>query len=182
MAESARGRLASLIKERAVLRGPVQLSAGGESSFYVDGKQVTLSSEGASLVGELLWETIRDEQIDAIGGPEMGAIPMTVATVLRAHAEGSSLEGFSVRKKPKEHGTQRLIEGRLEAGDRVVVVDDVITTGTSVLKAIREIRDTGAEVVKVVAIVDRQAGAAEAIAAEGLAYEPIFTRDELQLD
>jgi orotate phosphoribosyltransferase len=182
MAESARRRLASLLKERAVLQGPVQLSSGGESSFYVDGKQVTLSSEGASLVGALLWEAIRDERVDAIGGPEMGAIPMAVAAVVHAQAEGRPLEGFSVRKKPKEHGTQRLIEGRLEPGSRVVVVDDVITTGTSVLKAIHEVRAAGAEIVKVMSIVDRQAGAAEAFAAEGLRYEPIFTRDELQLD
>lgn len=181
MAESARARLASLIRQRAVLRGSVHLSAGGTSSFYVDGKQVTLCSEGAALVGKLLWEAIRDEQITGIGGPEIGAIPIAVATILQAHAEGRSLEGFSVRKKPKEHGTQRLIEGRLEAGKRVVVVDDVITTGTSVLGAIEEIRAVGAEVVKVMAIVDRQAGAADAFAAGGLRYEPIFTRDELEL-
>lgn len=180
MAESARQRMATLLNERAVVRGEVQLASGRTSDFYVDGKQVTMCSEGAELVGRLLWEATRDEEIDAVGGPEIGAIPIAVATVLQYRQQGRELEGFSVRKQAKQHGTRRSIEGRLEEGMRVVVVEDVITTGGSVLKAIDEIRRAGAEVVKVVCLVDRQEGAAETFAAAGLRYEPIYTRADLE--
>ncbi|MCS6851061.1 MAG: orotate phosphoribosyltransferase [Gemmataceae bacterium] len=174
--------LLHLLKQRSVRRGEFRLASGASSTFYIDGKMAAIHSRGAFLIGEVLWERTRHLPINAIGGLELGAIPLTVAAVISYHRHGQSLEGFWVRDQAKRHGTQKMIEGNLPPHAKVVLVDDVITTGGSVLRAAEEVRKEGAEIVGVVALVDRQAGAADRLREQGIFhYEPIFTLRDLGL-
>jgi orotate phosphoribosyltransferase len=173
MMSDARQRLLKAFKERAFSFGKFTLASGKESSYYVNSKKAIFQSEVVGLLGDVLWEMTRDLQIDAAGGLEVGAIPMAVALAQRYHGEGRPLEGFFVRKQPKSHGSKEMIEGVLKAGMRVAVLDDVLTTGGSVLQAIGEIEKAGAQIVSVVCIVDRLEGAREALAKYD--YRPIFT-------
>jgi orotate phosphoribosyltransferase len=172
-ADEARDRLMVLFRERALKFGTFTLASGKTSTYYVNSKQVLFHSEAVACLGELLWQMTHDLEPDAIGGLEVGAIPMATAAVLRYHQAGKNLEGFFVRKQAKDHGSKDLVEGVLKAGDRVVIVDDVLTTAGSALKAIRAVEATGAAVLRVVCIVDRLAGAAETLA--GYELRPIFT-------
>ena len=175
-----RGRLLELFKSRAVSFGKFKLASGQESSFYINSKKVLFHSEAAWLLGELIWEATKDLQIQAVGGLEVGAIPMAAATVMRYHDHGRTLEGFFVRKQAKEHGSQSLIEGGLQPGHRVAVLDDVLTTGDSALKAAKAIEQFGAKVVRVVCIVDRLQGAREKLA--GYDFHPLFTIRDLGIE
>jgi orotate phosphoribosyltransferase len=133
-------------------------------------------SESAFLIGEVLYQRTKDLGIEAIGGLEVGAVPLTTATVIHYHLNGRPMEGFWVRDRAKDHGTRKLVEGNLREGARVAVVEDVITRGTSSLKAIREVKALGCEVVLVTALVDRLQGAEELLRAEGVAnFRPVFT-------
>src|SRR2546421_7226444 len=161
MAEQSRTRLLQLFKARAVSFGRFKLTSGKESSYYINSKKVLFNSEAVWLLGDVLWELTRDLNIQAMGGLEVGAIPMATAAALRYHENGRRLEAFFVRKQAKEHGTQQMVEGVLEPGWRVVVIDDVFTTGGSVEQAIREVEKLGAKVVAVSCIVDRLEGARE---------------------
>jgi orotate phosphoribosyltransferase len=174
MSEISRQRLLELFKTRAFSFGRFKLASGKESSYYVNSKKALFHSEAAALLGEALWERTRDLNIQAIGGLEVGAIPMATAAVVRYHQEGRALEGFFVRKQAKGHGSQDLLEGVLPAGARVAVVDDVLTTGGSVLQALAEVERLGGQVVTVICIVDRLEGAREKLAGKYL-YQPIFT-------
>ena len=174
MADSSRARLLELFKSRAMSFGRFTLASGKESTYYINSKKVLLSGEAVWLLGEILWDLTKDLNLQAIGGLEMGAIPMATAAVLHYHAHGRTLEGFFVRKQAKEHGTQVRIEGMVRPGDRLAVVDDVFTQGTSVLQAITEVEALGAHVVAVSCIVDRLEGARERLAAR-YTYLPIFT-------
>jgi orotate phosphoribosyltransferase len=169
----ARQRLLDAFRERAVSFGKFTLASGKESSYYINSKKAIFQSEVVSLLGDVLWEMTQDLSIDAAGGLEVGAIPMAATLAQRYHREGRPLEGFFVRKQPKAHGSQERIEGVLKSGMRVAVLDDVLTTGGSVLQAIGEIEKAGARVVSVVCIVDRLEGAREALASYD--YRPIFT-------
>jgi orotate phosphoribosyltransferase len=133
-----------------------KLVHGGLSQFYFNCKRVTLDPEGQYLIGNLVFAAIRDLNVKAIGGLTLGADPIANAVAYTSWLEGSPLQSFVVRKKQKDHGIVNLIEGRVEAGDRVVVVDDVVTTGGSTLQAIAACHQAGLEVVKVVVLVDRQ--------------------------
>lgn len=133
-----------------------KLVHGGVSQFYFNCKQVTLDPEGQYLIGNLVFAAVRGFNIRAIGGLTLGADPIANAVAYTSWVQGNPVQAFVVRKKPKDHGTASLIEGRVQAGDRVVVVDDVITTGGSTLQAIAACRQAGLEVVKVVVLVDRQ--------------------------
>jgi orotate phosphoribosyltransferase len=170
----ARTRLLTLFKERAFSFGNFTLASGKESTYYVNSKKAIFNSEAIWLLGEVLWEVTRDLNITAAGGLEVGAIPMAVALAQRYHQEGRNLEGFFVRKEAKEYGSRQRVEGVLEAGMRVAVLDDVLTTGGSVLQAIGEIEKVGAQVAAVVCIVDRLEGAHAALAPH-YDYRPIFT-------
>src|SRR5208282_1232423 len=158
----------------AVSFGRFTLASGKESSYYINSKKVIFHSEAVWLLGELLWQLTKDLDIQAIGGLEVGAIPMATAAALRYHEEGRSLEGFFVRKEAKGHGSQQRVEGIVRPGFRVAVIDDVFTQGTSVLQAIAEVEAVGAEVVAVNCIVDRLEGARERLAPR-YRYLPIFT-------
>jgi len=176
----AESELLSLIKERAFKTGDFQLASGDRSSYYIDGKMIEVFSAGARLIGEVLYERTKDLDIDAIGGLEVGAVPLTAAAVLTYGLHGQKMEGFWVRDQVKKHGTQKLIEGNLAKGSRVVVLDDVVTRGTSTVKAVQAVREIGCEVVRVVALVDRLQGARQALVREGITdYQPVFTIEDL---
>jgi orotate phosphoribosyltransferase len=170
-------KLFHLLKERSFQRGgPFRLASGGTSDYYLDGKMTELFAAGAHLIGEVLYERTKDLDIGAIGGLEAGAIPLTTAAVISYHLHGRNMEGFWVRDEVKTHGTRKQIEGALRGGERVVIVDDVITQGGSSLKAIRAVKTLGCQVVLVLALVDRLQGAAEAFQAEGISnFQAVFT-------
>lgn len=165
--------LKKLLKETgAVKTGEFTLSSGKKSNFYVDCRKVTLHPQGAKLIGKIILEKIKGLKVDAIGGLTLGADPITSAVVTL-----SNIPGFIVRKKAKEHGTQQKIEGLIEPGWKVVIVEDVATTGASALQAIEAAEAVGAKVVKVISVVDREEGAAEAL--KNYDFDPIFKKSEL---
>jgi orotate phosphoribosyltransferase len=174
MYDSTRQRLLEVFKARAVSFGRFTLASGKESTYYVNSKKALFHSETVALLGDVLWEMTEDLDVQAIGGLEVGAIPMATAALLRYHEEGRSLEGFFVRKQVKGHGSQERVEGVLEPGWRVAMVDDVLTTGGSVLQAIEEVERIGARVATVICIVDRLEGARERLTPR-YDYRPIFT-------
>jgi orotate phosphoribosyltransferase len=182
MTSPVRERLLELLKRRALRFGQVTLASGQTIHFYIDCKMVLMYSETAALIGELLYEMTRELELDAIGGPEIGALPMATAAVVRYQQAGRTMEGFSVRKQVKQHGTQKLIEGKLEPGFRVVVVEDVMTQGTSALQAIDAILQAGARIEAVICLVDRLQGARERLEAKGLRFWPIFTLHDLGVE
>jgi orotate phosphoribosyltransferase len=172
----SRERLKELFRTRALQFGDFTLASGQKSSYYVNSKKVLFHAEAIALLGEALCEATWDLDIQAIGGLEVGAIPMAAAALTAYHRRGRHLEGFFVRKKAKDHGSKELIEGLIAPGDRVAVIDDVLTTGGSVLQAIAAVEAAGASVARVVCICDRLQGAAEAL--KNYDYRPIFTIED----
>jgi orotate phosphoribosyltransferase len=181
---SDRARLIRLLLERSIRRGDFVLASGARSSYYVDCRTTTTSAEGQFLVGQLGWELLRASGLepDAIGGLTMGADPVAYAIAHTSWIAGSPVDAFSVRKQPKEHGTGRRIEGNFEAGSRVVVIEDVITSGGSALQACAAIEAEGGEVTGVLAIIDRESGGREAIEAKGYRVITLFRVSELLSD
>ncbi len=175
-----RTRLAEIIKEKALRFGEFVLASGQTSSYYIDGKMVTLDSEGAYLLARCLLDLLGETEIDAVGGMAIGADPITGAVVALAGANGRPLSGFMVRKEPKGHGTNQQVEGPLEPGARVAMLEDTITFGGSTLRAIAAVeREKQARVVKVLVMVDRLQGAREALSAAGYELRSVFTIEEL---
>lgn len=178
----ARARLAHLLREHALIRESVVLSSGRRSSYYFDARQVLLDPEGASLAGLLAWDLIAPTAPSAVGGLTMGADPLVCATSLAAWATGQRVTGFFVRKEAKKHGLQQWIEGPfIEEGTPVAVVDDVLTSGGSLVKAVEKARQAGGVVVSALVVIDRAEGGREA-AAEALGDIPLhalFTAPEL---
>jgi orotate phosphoribosyltransferase len=169
-------QLLELLKTRSFRRGSFQLASGDVSDYYIDGRTTAVFSAGAWLIGECIFEHTRDLKIDAIGGLEVGAVPLTAAAVISYHQHGQTMEGFWVRDRAKDHGTRKLIEGNLKEGSRVVIVDDVFTKGSSALKAVKEVQNHGCEVALVLAIVDRLQGARQLFEKEGISnYQSLFT-------
>ena len=165
---AAETQLLQLLKDRSFKRGSFRLASGDTSDYYIDGKMTQVYSEAAALIGEILYERTKDLNIDALGGLEVGAVPLTTAAVISYHLHGRKIEGFWVRDKAKSHGTKKLVEGNLKNGSRVVILDDVITRGSSSVKAIKEVQELGCEVVMVLALVDRLQGAAQLFREEGV--------------
>jgi orotate phosphoribosyltransferase len=169
-------RLLQLLAERSFRRGTFELASGGTSDYYIDGRMTEVFSGAIPLIGEVLFERTRDLGINAIGGPEVGAVPLTTATVFAYALHGRSMEGFWVRNAVKGHGTQKLIEGNLTRGDRVAIVDDVFTKGNSAARAVEVVRELGCAVVTVIALVDRLQGAARLFRDLGVDnYQAVFT-------
>ncbi len=183
-ASDTRRELLELIEQRALKRGTFTLASGRTASFYLDAKQVVLDARGAMLVGQAILERLQGlgELPDAIGGMSIGADPITGAAVTMAGVAGLPLKGFMVRKEPKGHGMQRYVEGPVEPGQRVVIVEDVTTTGGSSLLAIDRAEEFGLKVERVVTVIDRLAGAAEAFAARGIPLEPLVTIRDLGIE
>ena len=174
-----RERLAALLRALALRRGDFTLASGRKSTYYLDARLLTLHHEGACLVAQSILELLDREGIeaDAIGGLTLGADPIAGAVAAVSHLEGKPLSAFIVRKQAKDHGTGRRVEGGLKRGDRVIVVDDVITTAGSTLDAIRAVEELGCRVVGVVCIVDREEGGAKALA--DYPFHPLFSVGEL---
>jgi orotate phosphoribosyltransferase len=163
--------------------GDVTLSSGQRASYYVDARRALLRPAGFRAAGELIAAAAVRHGAEAVGGPVMAAIPLACAAI--AVPGGDGLVGFFVRKERKEHGLQRWIEGpELRPGERCLVVEDVVTTGGSTVKAIERVREDGLEVVGVVSVLDRLAGGAEAISAasDGVPYTPLATIDDVYPD
>ena len=177
-----KNRLIELIIEKAFKYSeePVfKLVSGRVSNYYFNCKAVALHPEGMHLIGNLIFEMIKDLGIKGIGGLTLGADPIAYAIAYTSFLKGNPIEAFIVRKTPKSHGTMQLIEGNVRKGDRVVIVDDVITTGKSTIEAITKAKEDGLEIVKVIAFIDRQEGGREAIEALGYKVDSVITRDEV---
>src|SRR5688572_7830399 len=163
---SERDDLRKLIHDLAVVWGRVTLSSGAEADYYVDMRRLSLHHAGAPLVGKVMLDLVDGWEFDAVGGLTLGADPVAAAMLHEAHQRGKSLDAFVVRKEGKAHGLQRRIEGPDVAGRRVLAVEDITTTGRSVLTAVEALQQAGAEVVGTAVIVDR--GAGSAVLAAGL--------------
>ena len=179
---AARARLRDIIHRRSFGYGEVKLASGRVSNFYFNLKPTMLDPEGAALLAQLTLDALAGERIDAIGGLEMGAVPIAVAVAQLSHMSDAPIQAFFVRKQPKEHGARLSIEGLMPGetleGKRVVIVEDVTTTGGSSMKAVEAVRDAGAEIAFVLSMVDREEGATGAFAAQGLEFRAIYRAAE----
>lgn len=175
-----RQQLLELVREKSLKFGEFTLASGRKASYYLDGKQTTLDSRGAALVGEGILELLLADGAlpQAVGGMSIGADPITAAVITMAAVRGLPLKGFMVRKQSKGHGTNRFIEGPVVAGDRVVIVEDVVTTGGSSLDAIDKCLEAGLVVVGVVAVIDRREGGEAAFAARGYTLRSLLTIED----
>jgi orotate phosphoribosyltransferase len=182
MQHDYRAELFELIRTRSFGRGKIMLASGRESDFYFDLRPTTIHPAGATAVGELIADALEGTNAEFVGGLEAGAIPIATAVAIASHRRGGRLQAFFVRKKPKDHGARKLIEGLPKGetlkGRNVVVVEDVTTTGGSSMQAVTVLREEGANIVLVLTIVDRLEGAAETFAAEGLTFRALYTADE----
>jgi orotate phosphoribosyltransferase len=178
-----RERLKELLLQKSYREGKVKLSSGLESDFYIDGKQTTLDAEGAYLCGRLLFDLIRTGSagIGGVGGMTLGADPLVTAVSLISYLDNEPIPAFIVRKEPKGHGTENYIEGKsnLPDGTRVALLEDVVTTGGTLLQVIDRVEAQGFKVGLVATVVDRQEGGEEALAAKGYKLLSVFTREEL---
>ena len=173
-------RLLEIIREKSYEEREVTLTSGRKSNFYIDGKQTTLDAEGAYLVGKVFYEMIKG-RAEAVGGPTLGADPIVTAVALVSHQAGDPIAAFIIRKEPKGHGKGLWIEGAkgIKKGTKVAIIEDVVTTGGSLLKAIRIAEEHGLVVVQALALVDREEGGKEELAAAGYTLEAVFTRGEI---
>jgi orotate phosphoribosyltransferase len=182
-AQFDRALLIQLLKRDALRTGTFTLASGRTSHYYVDGRKVTLSAEGAAVIGAGVLDRLADlPDVTAVGGLTMGADPIVGASLAVAGARGQSLRGFLVRKEAKGHGTGRLVEGPLEPGMSVAIVDDVATTGGSSLQAVDAVEAFGCKVARVIVVLDRLEGAAQAFAARGLDFQALTTIRDLGVE
>ena len=177
--ENEREQLRLLLKSQSLMFGDFTLASGKKSTFYFDSKRTTLLPDGAWLTAREVLRLVREHRIqaDAIGGLTLGADPIVCPVAALSHAEGPAMRAFIVRKEAKEHGTGRRIEGNLTPRSRVVIVDDVVTTAGSTIKAIEAAEAEGHTVVAVVCLVDREEGGAAKLA--GYPFYPVFKRSEI---
>ena len=182
---SMKKRLIDIIIRRSFKfskRPSFKLASGKKSNFYFNCKPTTLNPEGMFLIGNLLFRLVSRQKnwnVKAVGGLTLGADPVAAAVAYTSHIKGKPLEGFVVRKEPKKHGTMLWIEGNVKKGDKVLIVEDVITTGGSTIKAIKRARQCGLKVVGAVVLIDRQEGGREAIEAMGLPVKELLTKEEI---
>jgi orotate phosphoribosyltransferase len=174
-------RLISILAERSARRGQFTLASGRQSTLYIDARLTTMSPDGLALIGPLALAALRDSdwQVDAIGGLTLGADPISYAIAYASASSDAPLRAFTVRKEAKAHGTGRLIEGPFREGDRVVVIEDVITTGGSALRAVEAIRAAGGSVSGVLALVDREEGGRAALEDVGLSVIVLARASEI---
>jgi orotate phosphoribosyltransferase len=180
-ASSDRDQLRELLIQQSFQysdRPVFKLTSGQMSRFYVDCKKVTLDPKGAALIGRVVFDRIRSLRPKGVGGLTLGADPIALAVAVTSHLEGQPIPAFIIRKEPKGHGSRAWIEGNLDEGAEVVVVEDVVTTGGSTLKAIERLKAHGCKILKVLALVDRKEGGREKIEASGYKLESLFTVDD----
>jgi orotate phosphoribosyltransferase len=178
----ARKKLMEIVNEKAVFKGDFTLASGQKSNYYIDGKFISLTSDGLAYFAKVILEMIKKDGVKYIGGPTLGADPIIGGTVAMSHLIGRPLDGFIIRKEQRDHGRMRMIEGPLKEGSKVIIVEDVTTTGGSVLKGIKRVEEMGCEVVKIICLVDRLQGAEENFKKEGYNFTPIFKVNELDID
>jgi orotate phosphoribosyltransferase len=174
--------LMELIRRLALQVGQFKLASGKQSSYYLDCRKVTLDSVGANLIADGMLELLGAELPDAVGGMAIGADPITAAIITVAGRSGKKLRGFIVRKEAKQHGTGRDVEGPVNAGDSVIIVEDVVTTGGSSLAAIEKAEAHGLEIRGVIAIIDRLEGGRETLAARGYSLKTLLTIRDFGLE
>jgi orotate phosphoribosyltransferase len=171
----ARARLYEIIKAKSFVRGHVVLASGKESDHYFDMKPSMFDPEGAELLADLIYARIAETGADIVGGLEMGAVPLITPISILSRRAGRPLPGFFVRKTVKDHGTRKLVEGlRNVAGLRVVIVEDVTTTGGSAMKAVEALKAAGATIALVISILDREEGASKLYADAGIPFQSLF--------
>jgi len=184
MSWSERERLLEVIRERSYFTGEFVLTSGKVSDYYIDGKLTALDPEGAYLVGKQFFEKICDvaPEAEAVGGPTLGADPIVSSIAVVSHLEGRPLKAFIVRKEAKGHGTGSWIEGakNIRAGAKVVIVEDVATTGASTLRAVTKAREAGYDVLCAIVLVDRKEGARENLEGEGIKFFELFSIDDVR--
>lgn len=174
--DALKARLLVVLKEKSFHKQKVKLASGLESDYYIDARVTTLSAEGAYLAAKIMIEMAKGEKIKAIGGPTLGADPLAGAIAAVSFQEGAPIDTFIVRKAVKAHGRQKRVEGAaLEKGDEVILIDDVATTGGSIIDAIEALKEIGARAGKAFCVVDRLQGAAENLRKSGCELIPIFT-------
>src|ERR1700690_1839545 len=171
-----RNELFRLLKTQAFSRGKFILSSGKESNFYLDARLVTLSAAGAYLTARVILDMVKDDQLDAIGGPTLGADPMVGAIASLSFQEGRPVKTFIIRKQPKAHGKQQQVEGPLlKEGSNVVIIDDVATTGKAFVESIEVLQKMNIHIKKAICVIDRAEGAMEALAKYKVPLRSIFT-------
>ena len=178
-----RERFLSILKEKSYEKKKVVLSSGRESDFYIDCKQATLSAEGAVLTGRILCDMLeRGDMPEAVGGITVGADPIVTAVSLTSALRGRPIPAFIIRKEPKKHGTAQWVEGmrNLAPGMKVAIVEDVVTTGASTLRAIERAQGAGLVVSRVLCLVDRNEGGAQFLEREGYRLEPLFRKEDVE--
>jgi orotate phosphoribosyltransferase len=179
---AARARLADIIASRSFGRGEITLASGRKSDFYFNLKPTMLNPEGAALLADLTYDALKDDQFDYVGGLEMGAVPLAGAIAQLSWMKGHPIAAFFVRKKPKEHGARLAVEGLAKgeslAGKRIVIVEDVTTTGGSAVKALDAVREAGGEVALVFTMVDREEGATETFREAGVPFRSLYKASE----
>ncbi len=186
-ANNMRDRLKQIIREKSFSSGrSVTLASGRQSNFYFNMKPTMLDPEGSALIAELMLAELADEQIDLAGGLEMGAVPLAASLATLSHQKGRPVRAFFMRKQAKEHGTKALIEGLLAheslQGKRLAILEDVTTTGGSALKTIDAVLAEGASIGKVITVVDREEGAAQAFQDRGLPFVPLLRASDFMSD
>jgi orotate phosphoribosyltransferase len=178
----ARARLFDIIRARSFGRGEITLASGRKSDFYFNLKPTMLDPEGAALLAELTFDALSGDRLDYVGGLEMGAVPLAGAIAQLSWMKSAPIAAFFVRKKPKEHGARLAVEGLSKgeslAGKRVVIVEDVTTTGGSAVKALDAVREAGGDVVLVFTMVDRDEGATETFAKAGVEFRALYKASE----
>jgi orotate phosphoribosyltransferase len=173
-------RLVHLLATRSARRGEFTLASGRRSTLYIDARLTTMSPEGLVLIGKQGLAVIQEHwAVDSLGGLTLGADPISYAISYASAMTAAPLRAFTVRKEAKTHGTGKLIEGPFRPGDRVVIVEDVITTGSSALKAVAAVKEAGGSTMGVLALVDRQEGGREMIEETGLPVVSMVTAEEL---
>jgi len=178
-------KLVKMLYEKSFMysKEPIyKLVSGRQSHFYVNCKPTTLHPEGMFLIGELFFDAIKEEDIQGVGGLTFGADPVAMATSLTSYLKGKPVKAFSIRKTQKDHGIVKWVEGDVGPGEKVVIVEDVITTGGSTIKAVERAQAEGLVVVKVVVLVDRQEGGVEAVRAHSKVVDAIVTLEDLMAE
>ena len=176
-------QLARIIAEKSLKRGKFTLASGRTSDYYIDARLSSLDPAGASAIAEAILKEIEGMKVDAVGGMDMGATPIVGAVAIRSFQLGKPMPTFVVRKEVKAHGTQKLIEGPIPAAPcNVVIVDDVVTSGGSILKAIDAVEKHGGKVLLAISVLDRNAGAAEALEQRKIPYRPLLTLADIGIN